>query len=78
MPDFNAKAKRLRALADRIAAERGDLDLSSYECECCGHVRYVIWPQKQLADKLDGAATRLTELAALCERRADDPEFNPK
>lgn len=48
---------------------------SGKTCECCGMIRYKYWGQREVRKRIEGAAIRLSEIAALIERRKNDPVF---
>ena len=76
--DFLPTAARLRELALEVDKCKDVFDLSHEDCEACDRRHYLQWRQKQVYDRVLGAAQRLVELANLLERRNDDPEFNPE
>jgi len=68
-------AARLNELAFEIERMAQDFDNSGTQCKCCEAVRYHNWPQKQLRDRIEGAAQRLGEIADVLRRRKNDPVF---
>jgi len=76
--DFLPTAARLRELSLEVDKCKDVFDLSHEDCEACDRRHYLQWRQKQVYDRVLGAAQRLVELAHLLERRNDDPEFNPE
>ena len=68
-------AIRLREMAVELERMAQDFDDSSFACDCCEARRYNNFPQKQLRERVEGAAVRLTEIADTLKRRKHDPVF---
>lgn len=73
---FVGAAHKLQALAVAVDDVAAILDESADTCPGCGTARYRNFPQKQLRDRVAGAATRLREAADVFARRAHDDGFN--
>lgn len=72
---FRRMAIKFREMALEIDEEAYILDDSAEACDCCGTTRYRNFAQKQLRDRVVGASTSLTGIAAVLEQKARDPEF---
>lgn len=55
------REKVARALA-LLQEVRADLNTQVEQCHCCGHRVNKDWPQKQVADSLDGSIQKLHRL----------------
>lgn len=73
--DFFAAADKLERLAVEVETTTDIFDLSGMRCSECDNFHYLFWPQKQVYDRVVGAALRLREIAGTLRRRSDDPAF---
>ena len=76
--DTNAILKHadaMRVMAAQLEQIAEDFDKSGVQCNCCKAFRYNNFPQRQLREKIEGAAERLAEIVATLQRRRDDPIF---
>jgi hypothetical protein len=65
----------LSVMATQLQVIAEDFDKSGFACEHCKAIRYHNFPQKQMRERVEGAAERLTEILTTLRRRKDDPMF---
>jgi len=62
------KVTRALALLEEV---RADLNTKAVCCHCCGHKVNQDWPQKQVADTLDGSIQKLHRLLGADDDRLE-------
>ena len=62
------KVARALALLEEV---RADLNTNEVKCHCCGHRVNQDWPQKQVADTIDGSIQKLHRLLGTQDDRLE-------
>lgn len=73
--DLLRHADMLAVMNRQLLQVAQDFDKTGSVCECCSAVRYKNFPQKQMRERIEGAAQRLEEIVGVLLRRKEDPVF---